>query len=121
MTRSAKRLYTYWFLAPIGIIYAGLFLVPTFMSFFFSLTRWSLTKWQFIGLDNYRSFFSELSLNVGFKNTLVFAVVTAGLKLVFGMLLAVFLCSNIRTRDFLRSMVFFPYLLSTIAVGIVFS
>jgi len=91
------------------------------MSFFFSLTRWTLTDWEFIGLENYKMFFTESSLNIGFKNTLIYAVVTCGLKVIFGLLLGVFLCTDIKTKGFLRSMVFFPNLLSTIAVGVVFS
>ena len=91
------------------------------MSFFFSLTRWTLTDWNFIGLENYKTFFTESSLNIGFVNTLIYAVVTCGLKVVLGLLLGMFLCTEIRSKDYLRSMVFFPNLLSTIAVGVVFS
>ncbi len=121
MTRSSNKIYSYGFLLPAGIIYGVLFLLPTLMSFFFSLTRWTLTDWNFIGLENYKTFFAESSLNIGFKNTLIYALVTCGLKVILGLLLATFLCTEIRTKDYLRSMVFFPNLLSTIAVGVVFS
>lgn len=121
MTRSSKKIYSYKFLLPAGIVYGVLFLLPTVMSFFFSLTRWTLTDWEFIGLENFETFFTESSLNIGFKNTLIYAVVTCGLKVILGLLLGTFLCSGIRTKDYLRSMVFFPNLLSTIAVGVVFS
>ncbi|MBB6696014.1 sugar ABC transporter permease [Cohnella xylanilytica] len=121
MTKSARKLYTYWFLLPAGLVYFALFLLPTIMSFFFSMTRWDLVDWEFIGFDNYATFFSESSLNIGFRNTLVFAVVTCGLKVVFGLLLGVALTSGLRIKGYLRSVVFFPTLLSTIAVGIAFS
>ena len=121
MTRSSGKIYSYTFLLPAGIIYGVLFLLPTLMSFFFSLTRWTLTDWNFIGLENYKTFFTESSLNIGFVNTLIYAVVTCGLKVVLGLLLGMFLCTEIRSKDYLRSMVFFPNLLSTIAVGVVFS
>jgi raffinose/stachyose/melibiose transport system permease protein len=55
------------------------------------------------------------------SNTLIYAVSTSGLKVVFGLLLGAFLCSGFRTVPFLRSMIFFPTLLSTMAVGIAFS
>ncbi len=48
-------------------------------------------------------------------------MVTCGLKVALGLFLGVFLSGQIRTKGFLRSMVFFPNLLSTIAVGITFS
>jgi raffinose/stachyose/melibiose transport system permease protein len=116
-----NKMYSYLFLLPAGIIYFVFYLLPTIMSFFFSLTRWTLTKWQFIGFDNYTMFFEESSLKIGFKNTLIFAVVTCGLKVVLALLLATLLTSKIWFKDYFRSMVFFPTLLSTIAVGIAFS
>ncbi|MCL6606065.1 MAG: sugar ABC transporter permease [Paenibacillus sp.] len=121
MTKSSKQMYSYMFLLPAGIIYFVLFLLPTIMSFFFSMTRWDLVDWEFIGFENYITFFTESSLNIGFRNTFVYAVVTCALKVVLGLLLAVLLCTKLRTKSYLRSVVFFPTLLSTIAVGIAFS
>jgi len=116
-----KRIYSYAFLVPAGIIYFLVFLLPTGMSFFFSLTRWTLTDWQFIGLDNFKTFFSEPSLMIGFKNTIIYAVLTCSFKVGLGLLLGTLLCTKIRAKGFLRSMVFFPTLVSTIAIGITFS
>jgi raffinose/stachyose/melibiose transport system permease protein len=121
MTKPTNRFYTYYFLLPAGIIYFVFFLFPTIMSFFFSMTWWTLTDWKFIGLENFITFFTEPSLNIGFKNTIIYAVVTSGLKVILGLLLGVFLCSRLKTKSFIRSMVFFPTLLSTIAVGIAFT
>jgi raffinose/stachyose/melibiose transport system permease protein len=121
MNKVWKRTYTYYFLMPAAIIYLIIFILPTFMSFFFSMTRWTLQNWTYIGLENFKTFFDESSLNIGFKNTFIYAVVTCGFKVVFGLLLGVFLTSKIRTKNYLRSVVFFPTLVSTIAVGIAFS
>lgn len=121
MKTSYDRTYSYWFLLPAGLIYGLLFLLPTVMSFFFSMTRWTLSEWEFTGLENFAMFFSEASLNIGLVNTIFYAVVTCGLKVVFGFLLAVLLTSGLRTKNVLRSLVFFPTLVSTVAVGITFS
>jgi raffinose/stachyose/melibiose transport system permease protein len=121
MTKVLKRTYSYAFLIPAAIIYLIIFIFPTIMSFFFSLTRWDLVDWHFIGLENFRMFFQEDSLIIGFKNTFIYAAVTCILKVILGLLLGVFLTSKIRMKGYLRSVVFFPTLLSTIAVGITFS
>ncbi|WP_246486411.1 carbohydrate ABC transporter permease [Kribbella qitaiheensis] len=113
--------YSNWFYLPSAIIYGVLFVVPTFASLYFSLTRWSLFESKFIGLDNFKLFFSEPQLVKGFTNTLIFAVVTSGSKVVLGLLLAVLLTSQIVARGYLRSVVFFPVLVSTIGVGITFT
>lgn len=121
MAKVLKQTYSYWFLAPAAIIYTVIFIVPTVVSFFFSLTRWTLSDWEFVGLKNFLMFFEEESLHIGFRNTFVYAVVTCAAKVVFGLLLGVFLTMNLKTRGYLRSVVFFPVLVSTIAVGIAFS
>lgn len=113
--------YPYWFYAPAGIVYGLIFLVPTVISFYFAFTRWTLFESEFIGLDNFRQFFSEQALVSGLKNTLIYAVVTSGLKVVLGMLFAVLLTGPIRSRGLLRSVIFFPVLVSFVAVGITFS
>ena len=72
-------------------------------------------------MDNFIQFFSEYSLRIGIKNTFIYAILTCVLKVVFGLLLAVILTSKIRTKNLVRSIVFFPNLISTVAVGIIFS
>jgi len=121
--RAARRKspYPFWFCLPAAVIFFVFFVVPTFSSFFFSLTRWDLSTWEFIGLDNYVNFFQEPALVIGLKNTLIYAVVTCGLKVVLGILLAQLLTSQIIARGFLRSVAFFPVLVSTIGVGLTFT
>ena len=111
--RAVKSPYPTWFYLPAAVIYGALFLFPTLASLFFSLTRWTLSDATFIGLDNFRQFFSEPFLVQGLVNTLIYASVTSGLKVVLGLLLGVLLTSEIMARDYLRSVVFFPVLVST--------
>lgn len=113
--------YPYWFVLPAAVVFTALFLVPTVASFWFSLTRWDLYTADFIGLDNYQQFFKEPFLIQGLMNTLIYAVVTSGTKTVIGLLLAVLLTSGLFGQGFLRSVVFFPVLVSTIGVGITFA
>jgi raffinose/stachyose/melibiose transport system permease protein len=120
--RSRRRSSPYpsWFYLPAAVIYGVLFLVPTFASFYFSLTRWSLFDIEFIGFDNFGQFFREPMLVKGFVNTVIYGSLTSALKVVLGLLLAVLLTSQVIARGYLRSVVFFPVLVSTIGVGITF-
>lgn len=120
MTPRRISPYPYWFVLPAAVIFVTLFLVPTVASLWFSLTRWDLTTAQFIGMDNYRQFFKEPFLVQGLVNTLIYAVLTSASKTVCGLLLAVLLTSGILWQGLLRSVVFFPVLVSTIGVGITF-
>ena len=116
-----RRSYPYGFYLPAAIIFAVIFVAPTVLSFWFSLTRWTLFDWEFIGLDNFSQFMREPALTNGLRNTIVYAVVTSGLKVVIGLLLATLLTASIRFRSLLRSVIFFPVLVSTVAVGITFA
>ncbi|HEY0240151.1 MAG TPA: sugar ABC transporter permease [Friedmanniella sp.] len=113
--------YPYWFLVIPGVIYLVFFVVPTLTSFYFSFTRWDLFTSHWIGLRNYQTFFAEQALVIGLRNTLIYAVLTSGLKVVLGMALAVLLTSRIIARGYLRSVIFFPVLVSAIGVGLTFT
>ena len=115
-----RSMYPHWFYVPAGIIFLVIFVIPTCMAFFYSFTRWTLFDWEFIGFDNFRQFFREEALTKGLRNTLIYAVVTSGLKVVLGMALGVLVTSRIKLKGTLRSIVFFPVLVSTVAVGITF-
>jgi raffinose/stachyose/melibiose transport system permease protein len=117
----ADSAYPHWFYLPAGVVFGLIFIAPTALSFYYSLTRWTLFTTEFIGLDNFFQFFREPSLTSGARNTIVYAVVTSGLKVVIGLLLATLFTSRLRLRGLLRSIVFFPVLVSTVAVGITFA
>lgn len=113
--------YPTWFYLPAAIVFIALFLFPTGASLFFSLTRWTLFDFEFIGLENFIQFFREPFLFQGLVNTFIYGFVTSGAKVVLGLLAAVLLTSDIFARGYLRSVIFFPVLVSTIGVGIAFT
>jgi raffinose/stachyose/melibiose transport system permease protein len=118
--RWKKSQYPYWFYLPAFIIFFVFFLLPTISSFYYGFTRWTLFDSEWIGLENFKQFFSEPALTRSLTNTLIYGVVTSGLKVVLGMLLAVLLTSTVMFRGFMRSVMFFPVLVSTIGVALTF-
>lgn len=116
-----KKVYSTWFLVPSLVVFIVLFIIPMILSLFFSLTVWNFDGFTFCGLDNFKIFLTEPSLRIGIKNTLIYAILTAGLKVLVAFFIAVFLTSSIRTKNLQRSIIFFPNLVSTIAVGITFT
>ena len=118
--RRRRSPYPTWFFVPAAIVYGTLFVLPTLASFWFSFTRWNLFEAEFIGLENFRQFFREPFLVQGIVNTIIYGGLTSALKTVLGLLLAVLLTSPIIFRGTLRTLVFFPVLVSTIGVGFAF-
>jgi len=121
MAPAIRRTYPHSFYLPAAIIFGVIFVAPTLLSFWFSLTRWTLFDATFIGLDNFTEFLQDPQLTSGLRNTIIYAVVTSGLKVAIGLPLAALLTSRIRARSLLRSVIFFPALVSTVAVGITFA
>jgi len=120
-TKSILSTYPYWFYLPAGILFGIFFLVPTAMTFYYSLTRWTIFDATFIGFDNYVTFFDDPQLKLAFRNTIIYAILTSGFKVIIGLPLAMLLTSRLKLKGMFRSVVFFPVLVSTVAVGITFS
>ena len=116
-----QRTYPYWFYLPAALVFGVFFVVPTALAFYFSLTRWTLFNTNFIGLDNYISFLGDPHLMSGLRNTIIYALLTSGLKVTIALPLAMLLTSNIRLKGLFRNIIFFPVLVSTVAVGITFA
>jgi raffinose/stachyose/melibiose transport system permease protein len=118
---TVLQTYPHWFYLPAAVVFGVFFVVPTLLAFYFSLTRWSLFDATFIGLNNYKEFLGDPQLTSGLIHTIVYAVITSGLKVVISLPLAVLLSSSIKLKSLVRGIIFFPVLVSTVAVGITFS
>ena len=118
--RVVLQTYPHWFYLPAGLVFLVFFFVPTALAFYFSLTRWTLFDATFIGLDNYETFLSDPRLMAGLRNTMIYAVLTSGLKVLISLPLAMLLTSSIKLKGLFRGIIFFPVLVSTVAVGITF-
>ena len=71
--------------------------------------------------DNYATFLGDPQLMSGLRNTIIYAVLTSGLKVIISLPLAMLLTSSIRLKGLFRGIIFFPVLVSTVAVGITFA
>ena len=82
--------YPYWFYVPASVVYGVLFLVPTVLALYFSLTRWSIFSSEFIGLDNYINVFTRPVLQVAgffqvFWQTILWTVINVAFHVGLGL------------------------------------
>ena len=77
-------------------------------------------KVKSVGLDNYRTIFSDESYLETFKVSLYY-LVGSFFQQAVALLMATILCSSIRFKNFFKGVVFFPYLMNGVAVSIIFS
>src|SRR5689334_24828458 len=94
--QAVQQTYQKWFYLPAALVFGVFFVVPTALAFYFSLTRWSLFDAKFIGLENFVEFLSDPQLLSGLRNTIIYAILTSGLKVLIALPLAMLLTSIIR-------------------------
>lgn len=111
------------FVIPALILYCVFFIYPALSSVYFSFTDWSgLNKdINFVGIQNYLRIFQDDIFAKGLKNTLIIVVTVTIFQNVIALALAEGLNSNIKTRNILRTVFFLPSVMSTIAVGFIWS
>ncbi|MBV9674654.1 MAG: sugar ABC transporter permease [Verrucomicrobia bacterium] len=110
------------FLAPAVIVFATYVVIPIFQSFWLSLYDWdglSPTK-KFLGLSNYTELFQDDQFWTSLKNNLYWLILFL-LGPVVGLAIAIFLNQKIRAMRIVKSLFFFPFVLSGVVIGLVFS
>lgn len=118
LDRARRRIY-YWFLLPAGVLYSVFLIAPTIATIWISLNRWDgAGSMTYAGLGNYRMLLGDPVFRQAFSNTLwiLFAVGGATFLASFALML---LLREIRGRRFIRSVVFFPNIVSGVALSIV--
>ena len=110
------------FLAPAGLLYAFFFIYPTLDALRISLYDWSglnLANARFIGLDNFVEAVDDRWVHIAIKNS--FLIMTLGGALMLGLALlfaAALTNKRLKARTFFRTVIFFPYLISGVGVGL---
>ncbi|MGG5261139.1 carbohydrate ABC transporter permease [Phycicoccus avicenniae] len=110
------------FPVPALLLYVTFFVVPTVQGVVYAVTDWdgfSPTA-AFVGADNFTNIATNDSLfrNALFNN-LKFMLVVVVVQTVFSLALAVFLTKNSKSSVALRSIFFFPTILSSVSVAFV--
>jgi len=112
------------FILPGFILYTLFMILPLFTAVYYSFFEWSgLGPKTWIGLENYRSLFTDRRLSSIFRNALGnnFKFVGAALLIIMPLqlLLAYLIDLKIRGFRFFQTIVFLPYVISTTIVGFI--
>lgn len=111
------------FLLPGSLLYAGLFVFPTFAGFFYSLTDWDgvSPSYRLVGASNYVSTLQSIVFHKAFFNNVKFMLTVVLFQTVVSLALALLLAKNSKINAFLRALYFFPAVLSSVSVGLIWS
>lgn len=117
-----KQLVAYSFLAPNFIGFAIFTLVPIVFAVVLAFLRWDgANPMEWAGFSNFTELFDDDQFKAALKNTIVYTTGTVPLTLLASLFLAVILNQGIKARNFFRTVSFFPYIASLVAVAAVWN
>jgi ABC-type sugar transport systems, permease components len=116
-----REITAYLFIAPNFIGYMVLTFVPIILSFVYSTFDWNLGVYKaYTGIANYRyMFFEDLDFWKVVWNTFYYTIGTVPVCLILSLLLAMLMNQQLKGKTFFRSVFFFPYVASLVAVAVV--
>jgi multiple sugar transport system permease protein len=108
-------------IAPTVLVFCAVILYPLVSAIYLSLfsiyTPTLAGEW--VGVDNYTALLASGDFWSAVRNTLIWTVGTLILQLVFGVAMALLLNQSMVFRSLARSLVLFPYFLSTVVAVLV--
>lgn len=118
LSRQAKRnLVAYSFIAPNFIGFCVFTLVPIVFAFALAFLNWDGSNpITFAGFKNFAKLGNDTFFKAALKNTIIYCVGTVPLTMVASLALAILLNQKIKGRGIFRTLAFFPYIASLVAV-----
>ena len=121
--RERKRnAIAYSFIAPNFIGFAVFTLIPIIFAFILAFMEWDGNNpMKFVGLSNFTALKDDAFFGAALKNTIIYCIGTVPLTMVASLALAIVLNRKVRFRGFFRTVSFFPYVASLVAITAVWS
>lgn len=105
---------------PTLIIYAVFIIVPVFVAIYYSFTDYSgLGKAGFVGIQNYTRMFHDTLFLIALRNTVVVLICSVVFLLAGSFLTALLMNVSFRGNAFFKMVVFAPYVIAPIIIGII--
>lgn len=120
MNKKAKKAITIsLFIAPALIIYSLYVIYPILTTLNYSFFEWNgISDKVFIGLDNYVRMLNDDVFWISLKNNAWVVLASVFIQIPLGLVMALLLFAPIRGIRFFNGIYFIPFLMSTVAVGI---
>ena len=108
-------------IAPTVIVFCGVIVYPLVSAIYLSLFNifTPTLQGEWVGLDNYRTLLGKGEFWMALRTNLIWTVGTLTLQILFGVGMALVLHQNIWFRSLARSLILFPYFVSTVVAVLV--
>lgn len=119
--QNQQRIAPWIFLAPALLFFTIYVIFPIFRSIWISFYEWDgIGQAAWVGLANYAELLEDERFYTSLKNNIIWLVCFM-LAVPAGLLVALFLNQTIWGMRFYKSMFFFPFVISQVVVGLIFS
>ena len=119
--RHQKRIAPWLFLAPAMIMFLVYVIFPIFQSIDISFYQWDgLSPKVWVGFSNYIELFGDEAFYTSLKNNVIWLVLYM-LAVPVGLGIALYLNQSVFGIRLVKSLFFFPFVISQVVVGLVFS
>ncbi len=119
--RNQLRIAPWLFLAPGAIMFLVYVIIPVFQSMSLSFYDWDgLGVKTYIGTANYVELMDDDAFYTSLKNNVIWLVLYL-LAVPAGLFIAIFLNQTVRGIRIYKSLFFFPFVISQVVVGLMFS
>ncbi len=104
---------------PALLLFCVFIFYPFFKGMKISFTNWDgyNLDYKWIGFENYKRMFQDPEIIKVIKNTVIYGVGSSVFQNIIGLLYALFLNMNIRTRGFVRTIIYLPVIISSLIMG----
>jgi multiple sugar transport system permease protein len=120
--RRSNRLTAYAFLAPNFIGFIVFTLIPIIVACGLCFVKWDFANpMEFVGLKNFIKLFRDDGFQISLWNTIYFTVVSVPLTIIVSLLLALLVHQKLKGIKLFRTLFFFPYISSMVAVAVVWN
>lgn len=117
-TRETKKnLVAYSFIAPNFIGFAVFTLIPIIFAFALAFMEWDGSNpIKFTGLNNFKMLLDDNFFKAALRNTIIYCIGTVPLTMISSLALAIVLNQKVFGRGIFRTLAFFPYVASLVAI-----
>lgn len=121
LVKNQRRIAPWLFLAPGAIMFLVYVILPIFESTWIGFYKWDgLGEKVWVGFANYVELADDQAFYISLKNNVIWLVLFM-LAPPAGLLIALFLNQNVFGIRIYKSLFFFPFVISQVVVGLVFS
>lgn len=122
-SKTRRTLVSYSFLLPAILYFSIFFFYPIALEFWASLRSGLplVGESQFVGIENYQRILQDKRVIHSFQVTLIYSVGSTVVTAIVGLILALILNQKIRGRVIIRSIIFFPYMISIVIIALLWS